>query len=228
MASRSLAKKIASKLPARWQNELKRFQFGYEISRDRFHTDEKEYAMLDQWISDGDWVLDIGANIGHYSARFSELVGQSGRVIAFEPVPATFELLAANMARLPQKNVTLLNLAASDSTGIVGMSIPKFDSGLDNFYMAHVTDNSADLQIMTAAIDMLDIRHSITLAKIDAEGHELPVLIGMQKVLERDHPVLIVEDNSPKLAEFLQGLDYKPTKLESSSNTIFERHNSRG
>lgn len=224
MAFKNLAKKMVSKLPGHWQNEFKRLQFSYQIRRDTFFTDEKEFAMLDQWVSEGDWVLDIGANIGHYAARLSELVGQSGRVIAFEPVPATFELLAANMARLPQNNVTLLNIAASDSTGIVGMSIPKFDSGLNNFYMAHLTDSATDLQIMTAAIDALQFPGKIKLAKIDAEGHEIPVLSGMRDLLDRDHPVLIVEDNSEELIGFLHGLGYRHKKIKSSSNTIFEWH----
>lgn len=222
MAFKNLAKTIASKLPDRWQNELKRAQFGREIRRGGFYTDEKEYELLDRWVSDGDWVLDIGANIGHYTARLSELVGRSGRVVAFEPVPTTFELLAANMARLPLSNVTLLNIAASDSTGIVGMSIPKFDSGLNNFYMAHLTDRSSDLQIMTAAIDGLNIPGKVRLAKIDAEGHELPILVGMRNLLERDHPVLIVEDNSVEITSFLQALDYKHRRIDSSSNRIFE------
>ncbi len=222
MALKNLAKKMASKLPGRWQNELKRTQFSYQIRRGTFYTDEKEFAMLDKWVSDGDWVLDIGANIGHYTARLSELVGHSGRVIAFEPVPATFELLAANMARFPLNNVTLLNLAASDSTGIVGISIPKFDSGLENFYMAHLTDDSAGLQVMTAAIDAIKIPGTIKLAKIDAEGHEVSVLSGMRNLLERDHPVLIVEDNSAELTDFLVALGYGHTTLEGSSNTIFE------
>jgi len=225
MAFKNLAKKMASKLPGHWQNELKRIQFSYQIRRGTFCTDEKEFSMLDQWVSKGDWVLDIGANIGHYTARLSELVGQSGRVIAFEPVPATFELLAANMARLPRNNVTLLNIAASDSTEIVGMSIPKFDSGLSNFYMAHLTDSSTDLQIMTAAIDTLQLPGKITLAKIDAEGHEISVLAGMRDLLGRDHPVLIVEDNSEELTDFLHDLGYRHQKIESSSNTIFEWHN---
>lgn len=222
MVLKNFAKKMASKLPRRWQNELKRTQFSYQIKRGTFYTDEKEFAMLEQWVSGGDWVLDIGANIGHYTARMSELVGHSGRVIAFEPVPATFELLAANVARLPQNNVTLLNLAASNSTEVVGMSIPKFDSGLENFYMAHLTDDSADLQIMTAAIDGLDIPGKITLAKIDAEGHDISVLLGMRNLLNRDHPMLIIEDNSAELTDFLQALGYGHTKIESSSNTIFE------
>ena len=90
-------KKIAARLPLRIQQELKRLFFAYQIRANRFFTAEKEFAIVDRLVSPGDWVLDIGANIGQYTKRFSDLVGHSGRVIAFEPVPDTFELLTSTL-----------------------------------------------------------------------------------------------------------------------------------
>jgi len=101
-----------------------------------FETDEAEYAKLGQWVEPRDWVLDVGANVGHYSRKLSELVGRNGRVFSFQPVPQTFEILGANMACWPVSNVTLFNVAASDVMGTMGMSIPSFDTGLQNYYMA--------------------------------------------------------------------------------------------
>lgn len=91
-----LLKRLAAKLPLPIQQELKRFYFAWQIRRGRFYTDEKEFSLLNAFIAHGDWVLDIGANIGHYTRRLSDLVGPAGRVIAFEPIPQTFEVLAAN------------------------------------------------------------------------------------------------------------------------------------
>ena len=91
---------------------------------------------LARLVSSGDWVIDIGANVGAYAYRLSELVGSTGRVFAFEPVPETMSLLAANLLRSPHQNVTLLNMAASDSTAVVRMNMPEFSSGLSNFYRA--------------------------------------------------------------------------------------------
>ena len=48
----------------------------------------------------GGSVIDVGANIGLASARFASLVGEGGRVIALEPVPATFRALARNCASM--------------------------------------------------------------------------------------------------------------------------------
>ena len=225
MPIKNAMKSIASRLPKSWQNELKRRQFAREIRGGCFETDEKEYGLLSDWVSAGDWVLDIGANVGHYTAKLSELVGASGRVFAFEPVPETFELLAANMMRLPLRNVTLINMAASDSTSELGMDIPKFDSGLDNYYMANITSGASNLKILTVPVDCLNIKELIRFVKIDAEGHELSVLKGMVGLLKRDKPVLLVEDNSPELRTFIEKLEYSSRTLESSSNRIFEPTN---
>jgi FkbM family methyltransferase len=222
-------KKFASCLPKRLQQRLKRAYFGAQIRSRRFRTGEPEYVLLPDMISPGDWVLDIGANIGHYTVRFSELVGDQGRVISFEPVPDTFELLAANVALLPNRNITLINAAASDATKVVGIEIPKFlDTGLDNYYTAHLSDASSKLNVLCIALDFLSLPPSIRLVKIDAEGHEMPVLRGMRGLLERDRPILIVEDNTPEVLDFLRGLGYSHGKIEGSSNCIFRMDRSNG
>lgn len=222
MRLKNALKAIASQLPKTWQNELKRRQFAREIRKGQFQTDEKEYNLLSSWVSENDWVIDVGANIGHYTAKLSELVGSQGRVVAFEPVPATFELLAANSTRFSHRNITLMNIAASDSTAILGMEIPKFDSGLDNYYMANITSGESSLNIMTIPIDNLHLHTRVSFVKIDAEGHELSVLKGMQQLIKRDKPVVLAEDNSREIEVFMKKFNYDSRVLHSSSNRIFE------
>jgi len=204
------------------QQGLKRRYFSYQINKNVFETDELEYACLDRWVGVGDWVIDVGANIGHYTKRLSELVGTAGRVIAFEPIPDTFELLAANSALFKNNNVTLLNACASESTQMLGMQIPQFNTGLSNYYMAHLTESSeADLQVLCLAIDSLFSEQQIKLVKIDAEGHDLSVLKGMNKVLRSCRPVLIIEDDSSEIEHYLKGFGYQSERLDNSHNKIF-------
>ena len=91
---KSIWKSAAAKLPTRWQRELRRVHFSRQIARGKFRSEEPEYFLLSSLLKKGEWAIDIGANVGHYTARFSELVGPEGRVIAFEPVPETFAILA--------------------------------------------------------------------------------------------------------------------------------------
>ncbi len=214
-------KRFASYLPAPLQQKLKRSHFSHQIRNGTFRSDESEFERLEEWVSTGDWVLDIGANVGQYTARLSGIVGSKGRVIAFEPVPRTFELLAANAVQFSNQNVTLINAAASDTVTTSGVSIPKFDTGLDNYYMANLTDCPTELSILCLAIDTLNFPRRISLAKIDVEGHELSTLRGMEQLLRRDKPVLIVEGYIDDVATYLGTLGYGYETDEGSSNRVY-------
>ncbi len=217
-----LLKKFAAKLPAGLQTELKRIYFRWQIKKGKFYTWEPEYGILDEFIKPGDWVIDIGANVGHYTKRFSELVGEEGRVIAFEPIPITFSLLSANIQLFPYTNVTLINAALSDKLDVVGMSIPEFSTGLTNYYQAHLSaDLDCPLSVLIMSLDSLDIKRNVSLVKIDAEGHEVSVLAGMKKLIETFHPVLVVETGSNQIIADLEALGYVSEKLAGSPNVLF-------
>ena len=219
----SFQKQIAARLPKRWQAELKRLRYARQIRRGAFATDEPEYAMLPQLVRPGDWVVDVGANVGHYTKRLSELVGAQGRVLAFEPTPATFALLAANAQLFAHPNVTLFNAAVSDRSAEAGMAIPDFPSGLTNYYEAHLAPARAGgLSVLTLSLDSLGIGHRIALVKIDAEDHEASVLAGMRGLIERDRPVLIVETGLPEVAIDLASRGYAARKLPGSPNLLFQ------
>jgi FkbM family methyltransferase len=214
-----LLKRIAAHLPLGAQHELRRMFFRSQIRRRSFFTDEKEYGLLDRFLRPGDWALDIGANVGHYTMRMAELVGETGRVIAIEPIPDTFALLAENVRHFGHTNVSLFNCAASDRTASVGMEIPRWSDGLENYYQAHVVQGTARLMILAIATDSMSLP-CIRLAKIDAEGHELPVLRGMQGLVTRDHPVLIVETSARETTDLLGSWGYAVERLPGSSNVL--------
>jgi FkbM family methyltransferase len=222
----SAAKRIASLLPLSAQQELKRRHFARQIARGSFRTDEPEWELAAQWLQPGDWAIDIGANIGHYTKRFSDLVGSGGRVIAFEPVPATFELLAASAARFDNANVTLLNLAASDATGVVGMSVPSFGSGLDNYYQASISEGGR-LAVLSCAVDALSLPHPVRLIKVDAEGHDGVALRGARALLARDKPIVVIESALGDVIELMAGLGYTSQRVPGSSNVVFLPSRSR-
>lgn len=218
-----LMKTVASQLPERWQTELKRLHFKRQIKKGTFITDEPEYNILDSFIKKGDWVIDIGANIGHYTKKFSELVGENGRVISFEPVPVTFSLLASNVQFFNHQNVTLINTAISDKTEIVGFFIPKFSTGLKNYYEAHVENlSTSSLSVLSISIDSLHMDQKISLVKIDTEGHELFVIEGMKNLIKESRPILIIETGSAEVINNLKSMGYMAEKLHNSPNILFK------
>lgn len=217
-----LIKRMAAKLPGDWQLAFRRRMYARQIRHNAFRTTEPEYDRLGEWIREGDWVLDIGANIGHYTKRFSELVGASGRVLAFEPVPDTFTLLTANARLFAHANVSLFNAAVSDRLDLCGMTVPNFDTGLRNYYEARLADASESaFSVLTIPVDRLDIEARVALVKIDAEDHEAAVLAGMSRLLERHHPVLIVETGDERVVERLARMGYVSKRLPGSPNILF-------
>ena len=217
----SAGKRFVARLPLATQLAWKRRVYARQIRHNRFLTDEPEYARLAEWIRPGDWVLDIGANVGHYTKRFSELAGAQGRVAAFEPIPETFSLLAANATCFASANVSLFNAAASDRGGVANMSIPRFVTGLTNYYEAQLDGGTDGTRVMTLRVDDLHFDHPIALVKIDAEGHEAAVLQGMQALLQSSHPRLIVETDSSEVVEWLKPFGYSAERLEGSPNMLF-------
>lgn len=219
---RHALKRFAAHLPRTWRQDLKRFHCRRLIAKNRFDPGEPEYDLLAELVGPGDWVIDVGANIGHYTLALSPIVGREGRVIAIEPVPESLELLAANINLLPTKNVTLIGLAGSDATATVGMHVPQLATGLDNLYEAQITQDRGSLSVMTFPLDALGLPAPVRLIKIDAEGHDLQVLKGAEAMIRRDTPVLIVEDGDPRSMDFLESLGYVAIKLPNSPNHIFD------
>jgi FkbM family methyltransferase len=233
MSSRDAAKRLISRLPDNWQFELQRLWCAREIARSRFLTGEPEGEILGDFVRPGDWVVDVGANVGQYTLQLSSLVGPGGRVFAVEPVPETFAVLASNARRFPHLNVTLLNLALSDGAGVAPMYIPRFETGLRNYYQASLATGAgavpqASCHVVTMPFDQLAIAQRIALIKVDAEGHDERVLGGMAATIRRDHPVLIVENPTESTRGSLAAQGYAERRLPNSPNAVFVPSGTQG
>lgn len=214
-------RELLAKLPMRLQRELRRLHYWRRIRNRTFISEEPEFSLLDAMILPGDCVIDIGANVGFYTRRFAELVGQKGRVIAFEPVPETFAQLANNLDICGLNNTTLINAAVSEHPGFTGMIIPSYpDVQQLNYYQAHLSADEA-LQVLAVNLDAFPLPVRIALIKIDVEGNEMPALKGMHGLLRRDHPILIVETSDQDVWDFLASIGYVGKALSGSPNVLF-------
>jgi len=214
---------VFSRLPAGVQFELRRLNFARQIRMVRFSSQEPEMGLVADYLKGGDWAIDVGANVGHYTCSMAKYVGASGRVLAFEPVPTSFALLAANVRASGMHNVTLFNLALSSEAAVSAMTIPRYtDSGVRNYYQARIS-GEGDFPVLCLRLDAIPILGKVTLVKIDAEGHDLQVLIGMEGLLRKDRPVLIVEGSlSGSVAAWLGERGYRLRKTAGSPNIVAE------
>ena len=61
---------------------------------------KRAYLQHGIQLKEGDCVLDVGANIGLFTAFAASIVGQHGKIVALEPIPPVFEAALANMQSL--------------------------------------------------------------------------------------------------------------------------------
>jgi FkbM family methyltransferase len=160
--------------------------------------------FLGHFVRPGDVVFDVGANVGHYTALVSQLVGPSGEVHAFEPTGRTFGLLARNVAN--NRNARLNRLGLSDHHGPLRLLYGEGgNASLNSFgepFGAGAAPNG-EYQSEVVWVTTLDqyIRDRrvgrIDALKIDVEGWEERVLRGGLGTLLSQAPVLTLEYCSP-------------------------------
>ena len=155
--------------------------------------DKQEIALMQQHIRKGDVVLDIGANIGFYTKILSKLVGENGKVYAFEPDKTNYTYLIKNAGHL--KNVVFFNKAVSDKTG----KITLYHSDLLNVdHKTYATENyTSTTDIECVAIDDIIPNHKVDFIKIDIQGFEYFAFKGMENVFAKMENLKIVTEFYP-------------------------------
>jgi FkbM family methyltransferase len=139
-------------------------------------------------IVPGMTVYDIGANVGFYSLLASVLVGPSGKVHAFEPVPRNFDILRQHLRINGAQNVVANRLAIASSSGF-----RSFSTGGD-YCMGHLADHG-QFQVQTSTLDSYigDTEpQPPAIVKIDVEGAEVEVLEGAHQFLLKRHPIVFL------------------------------------
>lgn len=217
--------RLLSVLPQSTRTDLRRIVHRSRIRKGRWGAvSDPEYHLLPSLLSPGDWCIDVGANVGDYTLRMSELVGAGGRVVAVEPLPSELEVLSSNVRASRYANVTVLGIAASDHLHVAYMEIPNWSgSRLPDAYDAHITAAPSDLSVLCLPLDSLALEQPVALIKVDAEGWDDHALAGMTRLIERDRPHLIVETVGAETQAWLESLGYRPERSPGSPNTLFRR-----
>ena len=169
-------------------------------------------------IRPGMTVIDIGAHIGYYTRLFSELVGPSGRVLAFEAEPENFDLLRAHVRDAKYRNVEIFPHAVADRAGklLLHLSPGHTNHSLVDGY----TDSKDAREVETVSLDAFLADRGIDrvdFIKIDVEGAEPLVLAGMRETIARSpHLAMLVELNPIALRAGGHSPDAFARSLESA------------
>ena len=77
----------------------------------------------------GQTAIDVGANLGYFTAVLAQCVGPAGRVWSFEPVPETYELQELCRSLNGYAHVTLMRLALGAASGSSEITYDRRHSG---------------------------------------------------------------------------------------------------
>jgi FkbM family methyltransferase len=136
-------------------------------------------------IREGDVVVDGGAYLGHFTVYAAKRVGNTGRVVAFEPDPYVYQMLVRNVALNGLTNVITLNKGLwSHDTDL------SFDSR-GNASQIVIEDDRAKTLVRKIPVAGLDAEMqrlnvpAVNLIKMDIEGAELEAVEGARRLMEQ-------------------------------------------
>lgn len=157
-----------------------------------------ETELVKQEIKKGDVVLDVGANIGYFTLIFAKLVGNNGKVFAFEPDPTNFEILKKNIELNGYKNVELVQKALSDKNQKVALIIDQQNTAGNHLNLeSEINENSIQIDAITADDYFKKFEQKINFIKIDVEGAETMVLKGMVNTLNKNNILKLMVEYNP-------------------------------
>ena len=175
-------------------------------------------------------VFDLGGHVGFYTLLASELVGTNGKVFVFEPAPHNLFYLKEHLRINSIKNVTVIEAAVSDKSGLV-----PFDEGSDSS-SGHIGSVVGKLQVQVFALDDLISAGKLPAPdyiKMDIEGAEALALAGAESMLAKTHPTIFLATHGftvhQKCCQMLQSLNYQLKPLDGRnlelSNEILATYN---
>jgi FkbM family methyltransferase len=126
----------------------------------------------------GDVIVDVGAEIGTDTISFSRSIGPTGKVIAIEAQPQTFELLLKACEANGLSNVSPLNVAVASEPGMVRITS---DAGIESNF---ISDEGELVQADTLDNLLRDLP-KIDLLKMNIEGAEQLAIKGMDETVEK-------------------------------------------
>lgn len=186
-------------------------------------------------VRPGSVIWDVGSHFGFHALGFAAMVGDTGRVVAFEPNPANLARLKLHLERNKDlaPRVLVVEAAVSDHDGegnfVRSTNIDNGDSSC-SFVEGAIPPRDAGayadfgrIKVKILALDSWLAKNAAPgpqVMKIDVEGAELLVLQGGRTVLERFRPTIVMEVHNIQLMfhvqSFLHGLGYRMELLNES------------
>ncbi|MEX3015245.1 FkbM family methyltransferase [Gymnodinialimonas hymeniacidonis] len=179
----------------------------------------EELDIIRKAFTPGTNFIDIGSNVGNH-AVYVAMVLDAAKVVAFEPNPAAYEVLTANVVLNGLEDVvdlSWLGYGVSNQNSD-GFGVEYWGGNLGGAKLVELDGGNISLR---KADDMLgDVRADFV--KIDVEGMELTVLEGLDATIARDRPTMFIEIDNVNRDGFLAWVENKSYRIVDT----FQRYGS--
>ena len=228
-------------LKERINGVLFEFDFDYDPVIRAMHNGVYEIETIiavTKLLKKGDTFIDVGANIGYLSAIAMGLVGKTGQVHSFEPVPDYFQRLEKMAIANRGHKVIVNQYALGERPGPARIAVTNltnigWNTMIPDFMSSETQKETIEVEVYRLD-DYLKEKglRDISLIKIDTEGFEFPVLKGLSGYFEStdNRPAIICEiapDAYPllgvspaHLSEYMKRYGYRAFSLVNNNAEI--------
>jgi FkbM family methyltransferase len=192
-----------------------------------------------QTLKPGMTFIDVGANVGYFTVLAAFLVGREGRIVAFEAMPATYELLAKNViVNWMETFATAENLAIYSDCRRLQFYIRKYYHGNSSLAaMSHeegrLYDDIEQVEVDAITLDEYLCRNPARpdVIKVDVEGTELHVFRGARQTLATNPDVIVMcewsqdqirtaNDDPAELVDELRGHHFQAYRIDTGMQPV--------
>lgn len=165
--------------------------------------DEHIIACAAEFVRPGTTAIDVGANFGQMALQFAKMVGDSGKVVAFEADDYVHHILRSNVEVNGLKNVLTINKAVHDVAGNV-VYFPDQDFVRFASYGSYGIDPHAQTgrPVETVTVDSLQFEQPVSFMKVDVQGSDLFAMRGARETISRHRMPIIFEYEEQFQQEF--------------------------
>lgn len=167
-----------------------------EILAYGFH-EKYETELLKKIVKPSMIFVDIGANIGYYSLVAAQLVGQSGKVYAFEPDPINYHLLLSNIETNHFRNIVPIQKAVSNQADSVKLFLDRGNFGAHTLSESNIqTERRGFVEVEAITLDAFfkaEGNSTVDFIKMDVQGSEGRVIEKAHDILKRNNLKILME-----------------------------------
>lgn len=191
--------------------------------------EQYETALITELVQPGMKVLDIGANVGYYTALLARQVGPTGSVMAFEPEPGNYNILCRTVEANNFAHVHTMRGAVASATGESLLYLSLQNQGDHRLY---ATKGRGSISVPIISIDSyLSEESTLDFVKMDIQGSEGLALRGMRESLRRSPNVQILTEFWPEglmqagtdpltFLEMLSELEFRLWEVDEQRETL--------